>query len=115
MGLEFLSTFLFELLDSNVCRKVAPHISYLKSLDFLFGLQMMFPFLSTMNIAELPGGSGVEAAVLGHEVTYHEAFPHPRTKTLIESGVSFRCALQSVGWTDRIIVIICTLLPVNGE
>jgi hypothetical protein len=69
MGFEFISTFLLELLNSNVGRKVALSVSHLKSLDFCFSLQMMFPLLSTMNITELTGSSGVEATVLGHEVT----------------------------------------------
>ena len=76
--------FLFELLDSNVWRKVAPYISHLKSLDFHFGLQMVFPLFSTYKITELPGGSGVEATVLGHEVTHHETFPRPVSLRLSE-------------------------------
>jgi hypothetical protein len=41
----FLGTLLFELLDSSVWREVAFNIHCLESLDLLFGLQMVFPFL----------------------------------------------------------------------
>jgi hypothetical protein len=115
MGFEFLRTFLLELLYSNIWRKVALSVSHSKSLDFLFGLQIVFPMFLIVNITEFPGGSGVEATVLCHEVTHHEAFPCPRTKTLIERGVSFHCALQPACWKDRIIVLIFAPLPVGRE
>ena len=115
MGFVFLRMFPFELLDSNVWRKVALSISHSKSLDFLFGLHIVFTNFFIMSITEFPGGSGVEATILGHEVTNHEAFPCPRTKASIKRGVSFRCVLQPVHWKDRIIVVIFTPLPVDGE
>ena len=79
MGFEFLSMLLFELLDSSIWRKVAFGIYRLESLDPLFGLQMVLPISLTMNITELPVGISIEATILGHEVTHHEAFPCPRT------------------------------------
>jgi len=75
----------------------------------------VFTMFLIMNITEFPGGSSVEAIVLGHKVTNHEAFPYPRTKAPIKRGVSFSCALQPVRWKDRIIVLICVLLPVGRE
>ena len=60
MGFEILSTLLFELLDSIVWREVAFSVHCLESLDLLFGLQLVVPILLTINITDLPGGSGVE-------------------------------------------------------
>jgi hypothetical protein len=68
-----------------------------------------------MNSGEFPGGSGVEATILSHEVIHHEAFPCPRIKTPIERGVGFRCALQPICWKDRIIVLIFSPFSVGGE
>jgi hypothetical protein len=68
-----------------------------------------------MNIAEFPVGSGVEATIMSHEVTHHEAFPRLRTKTPIKRGVGFCCALQPICWKDRIIVLVFALFSVGRE